>query len=151
MPSLRERLPSLCRVLQGLPPSAGDLPHQRHHCPPCYGTRRLPESDLPKQPRRRLFRDVAGGRGKGGKELLPLAGTQPTATAGISKLQSLGADLDDLINTLIRRNIKVVLLRNPRRDKPGTVVSGTRRQAQTGHRMQYVPAPDEMATLEMLD
>jgi hypothetical protein len=47
----------------------------------------------------------------------------PPAAAATSKLQPLEPDLDDLIDALIRRNVKLVLLCDPRRDEAGPTVS----------------------------
>lgn len=54
-------------------------------------------------------------------------GTRQTTSDGrrALELQPIGADFDDLIDSLVRRNIKVILLRNCRRDEAGTGVNKT--------------------------
>lgn len=48
-------------------------------------------------------------------------GARPTAAGRrhLSKLQSIGTDFNDLVDTLIRWDIEVILFRNGRRDESG--------------------------------
>lgn len=67
MPSLRERVPDLCRVLQGVPPAPGELSQRHRYRPHSHGARRLSESNLSQQPRRRVRIDVSVKWSQGGK------------------------------------------------------------------------------------
>ena len=120
MPSLWERLPSLCRALPGLAPAAGEVPHWYGRRSNRDGTRRLPEQDLPKQPRGWMCVDVARGEKEGSPGSRGCFVYQ--TTLGVLEFQSFGPDFNNLIDPHIRRNVKIILLRNPRRDKPSDEV-----------------------------
>lgn len=67
--------------------------------------------------------DVAAGKDEEVRASAPRPGPNKLPV-GTLQFQTLGPDFDDLVDSLIRRHIEVVLLRNPRRDEPGTAVSG---------------------------
>ena len=64
--------------------------------------------------------DVA--RGERGGDLGSRGAIIYQTTPGALEFQSFGPDFNNLIDPLIRRNVKTILLRNLRRDKPNEEV-----------------------------
>lgn len=141
MPSLWERIPGLCRILLRLPPAAAEVSH-RHRCrSDRYGTGRLSKQDLPKQSGGWMRLDVAGKEGKGSTG----SGVTITyqATPGTSQFQPFRSDFNNLIEPFIRRNIKAILLRNCRRDKPNAEVQQRQqKRKRLGKGWKLLPTPD---------